>query len=80
MIPLISPAAPPATVPDAKTRALRTLAQNLLFDVLLAVVLVVLPLVQAEHVDYGLVLASVAKTAAVTALAFIQRALEARRA
>lgn len=70
----------PATPSDAKSRALRTLAQNLGFDVLLAVVLVALPLVQAEHVDYGLILASVIKTAVVTALAFIQRSLETRRA
>ncbi|GGM75441.1 hypothetical protein GCM10012275_52620 [Longimycelium tulufanense] len=67
------------TTSDVKSRALRTLAQNLLFDVLLAVVVVVLPLVQDEKVDYHLILGSAAKTAFVTALAFLQRTLEARR-
>jgi hypothetical protein len=65
---------------DVKSRTLRTLAQNLLFDVLLAVVVVVLPLVQAATVDWRIVLASVVKTAMVTALAGIQRTLESRRA
>lgn len=70
-----------APVPgDVKSRTLRTLAQNLLFDVLLAVVVVVLPLVQAATVDWRIVLASIAKTAMVTALAGIQRTLESRRA
>lgn len=63
---------------DASSRAWRTLAQNLLFDVLLGVGLVVVPLIQAEHVDWRLVLASVVKTAVVTVIAFLQRTLEAR--
>jgi hypothetical protein len=64
---------------DVKSRTLRTLAQNLAFDVLLAVIVVVLPLVQAATVDWRIVAASVLKTAMVTALAGVQRVLESRR-
>lgn len=67
----------PATPSDAKSRAARTVLQNLLVDVVLAVVVVVLPLVSGDAVNWGLVLASVAKTALVTALAFVQRTAEA---
>jgi hypothetical protein len=68
------------TPSDASSRAIRTLLQNLVFDVLLAVIVVVLPLVQAATVDWRLVLASVIKTAVVTALAWGQRAIETRNA
>lgn len=64
---------------DVKSRTLRTLAQNLLIDVFLAVIVVVLPLIQAATVDWRIVLASLVKTALVTALAGIQRALESAR-
>lgn len=69
----------PAQQTDASSRALRTLAQNALFDVLLAVVVVVLPLIQAQEVDWRIVAASAVKTAIVTAFSFLQRTLEARR-
>lgn len=65
---------------DAKSRALRTLLQGFVFDVLLAVVVVVLPLVQAEVVDWKLVAVSAVKTAAVAAFSFAQRYLESHRA
>ncbi|TCO47290.1 hypothetical protein [Actinocrispum wychmicini] len=64
---------------DTRNRALRTLAQNLAFDALLAVILVLLPAIQAEHINWSLLLASIAKTAAVTILAGTQRWLENRR-
>jgi len=67
----------PATPADAKSRAWRTLLQNLLVDVVLAVVVVVMPLVSGNDVNVGLVVASAVKTALVTALAFIQRTAEA---
>jgi hypothetical protein len=67
----------PATPADAKSRAWRTFLQNLLVDVVLAVVVVILPLVSGDAVNWGLVAASAAKTALVTLLAFVQRAAEA---
>ncbi|TCO57111.1 hypothetical protein [Actinocrispum wychmicini] len=70
----------PSTSADANSRALRTLLQNLLFDVLLAVIVVVLPLVQATTVDWSLVIGSVIKTAVVTTLSWVQRAIETRNA
>lgn len=70
----------PATPADAKSRAWRTLGQNLVVDVVLAVVVVVLPLVSGNDVNVGLVVASAAKTALVTVLAFVQRTAEAAKA
>jgi hypothetical protein len=70
----------PATPADAGSRALRTLAQNLLVDIVLAVVVVILPLVSGDAVNWGLVVASAAKTALVTALAFVHRTAEAAKA
>lgn len=60
---------------DAKSRALRTLAQNLLLDVGVAVATVALPAVQADQVDYRLLGLALAKTALVTAVAFGHRKL-----
>lgn len=69
----------PVLVGDARSRALRTLGQNLLIDVVLAVILVVLPLLQAETVQWGLVLAAVGRTAAATIIAFLHRSLDSYR-
>jgi hypothetical protein len=65
---------------DAKSRALRTLGQNLLLDVGVAVATVALPAVQSEHVDYRLLGLALAKTALVTAVAFGHRRLNELKA
>lgn len=69
----------PATAADARGRALRTLAQQLVIDVALAVLVVVIPLASGDHPDWGLVVASACKTALSTALAFAHRTLERYR-
>jgi hypothetical protein len=69
----------PVPVGDVRSRVLRTLAQNLLFDVLLAVIVVVVPIINAGGpVNWALLGASVLKTALVTAFAGVQRLLESR--
>ncbi|MDT7789765.1 MAG: hypothetical protein QOF58_8184 [Pseudonocardiales bacterium] len=64
---------------EATTRALRTLAQNLVLDVGVAVFAVALPLVQAEHINWALLGATVAKTALATAASYIHRKLNELR-
>jgi hypothetical protein len=66
---------------DTKSRALRTAAQNLLFDVVLAVILVLTPAFQGDldQVNWGLLFASVIKTVVVTAFAAAQRYIETNR-
>lgn len=71
------------TPPDVKNRALRTAAQNLLFDALLAVILILLPVFTTEDltaVDWGIVGMSVLKTVVVTVFAGVHRYLETHRA
>lgn len=66
---------------DIKSRALRTAAQNLLFDIVLAVVVVVLPAFQGDlsAVNWGLLISSLVKTVAVTTLSAVQRYVESVR-
>jgi hypothetical protein len=72
---------PAPTPADAKTRALRTLLQNLVIDVLLAIVLVLMPVVQGSGtIDWRLLLASLLKTVFATLLSYSQRFLEAKKA
>jgi hypothetical protein len=75
--------APAPTVPvnDTTSRALRTAAQNLLFDVILAVIVVLLPAFQGDlgAVNWGILLASVVKTLVVTVFAAVQRFIETNR-
>jgi hypothetical protein len=72
---------PTQPVNDTKSRALRTAAQNLLFDLILAVIVVLLPAFQGDlhAINWGVLLASVVKTAVVTALAATQRYVETNR-
>jgi hypothetical protein len=66
---------------DAKSRALRTAAQNLVFDAVLAIILVLTPAFQGDldQVNWGLLLAAVVKTAVVTLFAAVQRYIETNR-
>lgn len=64
---------------DASSRALRTFAQNLAFDVAFAVTVAVLPLVSAEHIDWQWVLVSMGRTAIATAVSFLHRTLDGLR-
>lgn len=68
------------TQSDAFSRAVRTVLQNLGVDVTLAVIFVVQPLLKADVIDWRLLLVAAGKTALVTAVAWVQRTLEARRA
>lgn len=69
------------TPADARTRALRTLLQNLVIDVLLGIILVLMPVVQGTgSVDWRLLLASLLKTVFATLLSYGQRFLEAKKA
>jgi hypothetical protein len=70
------------TPADARVRALRTLFQNLVIDVLVAIIIVVMPAIQSSSasIDWRLLLASLVKTVLVTLLSYGQRYLEARRA
>ncbi|MGO1049772.1 hypothetical protein [Crossiella sp. CA198] len=69
----------PVPAGDARSRALRTLGQNLLIDVGLAVLVVALPLISSETIAWSLVLASVGRTALATAVAYLHRTLDAYR-
>jgi hypothetical protein len=79
---MTEPAPTPTPTPaDARTRALRTLLQNLVIDVLLAIILVLMPVVQGSgSIDWRLLLASLLKTAFATVLSYGQRYLEAKKA
>ncbi|MFD1045931.1 hypothetical protein ACFQ1S_10325 [Kibdelosporangium lantanae] len=80
--PAPAPAPTPEPTPaDARTRALRTLLQNLVIDVLLGIILVLMPLVQGTGTfDWRLLLASLLKTVFATILSYGQRYLEAKKA
>lgn len=65
---------------DATTRALRTFAQNLILDVLVAVFTVALPLIQAEQINWTVLALAVGKTALATAASYIHRKLNELRA
>lgn len=65
---------------DATTRALRTFAQNLVLDVLIAVFTVALPLIQSEHINWTVLALAVGKTALATAASYIHRKLNELRA
>jgi hypothetical protein len=72
---------PTPTTADARTRALRTLLQNLVIDVLLGIILVLMPMVQGTGAfDWRLLLASLLKTLLATLLSYSQRYLEAKKA
>jgi hypothetical protein len=60
---------------EATQRALRTLAQNLVLDVLFAVFTVAVPLVSGDTVDWQLLGLAAGKTALATAASFIHRKL-----
>ncbi|ALG07665.1 hypothetical protein [Kibdelosporangium phytohabitans] len=68
------------TPSGAKSPTLRTLAQNAALDALLAVLLVVLPAIQATDVEWWPLLISVGKTAAATVLTGVLHWARARRA
>lgn len=65
--------------PEVRAATVRTLVQNIGLDAGLAVVLVVLPAIQAEHVEWWPLLVSVGKTAAATVLTGVLHWLRARR-
>jgi hypothetical protein len=64
---------------DANSRGLRTLLQSGLVDIVLAVIVIVLPLLQAASINWQIVLASLAKTALVAGVSWLQRTLETSR-
>jgi hypothetical protein len=72
----------PAIPSDTKSRALRTAAQNLGFDLALAIILVAQPAFSGDlaSVNWGLLGASLLKTVVVTFLAAAQRYVETNRA
>ncbi len=58
---------------DARNRALRTFLQGLALDALLAVCLVVYDALQATTIDWRLLAVTAAKTALMTAVAYVMR-------
>jgi hypothetical protein len=60
---------------DARNRALRTFLQGLALDVALAVALIVYSATSAEHVEWRLLLLTLAKTAVQTAASYVMRKL-----
>lgn len=74
-----NPDQPVATAIDARNRAARTFIQNLLLDVLVAVLLLLWPAVSAaqsmEDFNWSLLAFSFVKTILVTVVSYIMRAL-----
>jgi hypothetical protein len=60
---------------DARNRAFRTFLQGLALDVLLAVALIVYGATSSDHVEWRLLLLTVAKTAVQTAASYVMRKL-----
>lgn len=65
---------------EASIRALRTLAQNLVVDVGVAVVVAVSPLIIGTQLDWRLIAITAGKTALATAVSFAHRKLNELRA
>lgn len=65
----------PHSAQDARNRAIRTVIQGLLTDVLVAVALVVYDALQtsSEHIEWKLLAMSVAKTALITVASYVMR-------
>lgn len=60
---------------DARNRAIRTFAQGLLLDLLVAVALVVYSATSADEVEWKLLALTLLKTAAQTVAAYVMRKL-----
>lgn len=64
---------------ETTVRALRTAAQNLLFDALVLIVAVLVPAIQDDATNWALVWSSLVKTVAVTVLSAVHKFVETHR-